>query len=72
MLTKLLCKWFKLISKDYFINKLIVLTYRMETSKDTLKMNYDTKQLTEWSFYKKMWTLKGRLKMLDELIDLLK
>lgn len=72
MLTKFLCKTFNLISKDYIVNKLIVLTYRMETSKDALKMKYDTKELSEWSYYKKMWILKGRLKMLDELIDLLK
>ncbi len=72
MLTKLLCKWFNLISRDDIVDRLSKQLYLMAMSKGVLKKKYDNKEISEWSYYKKLWQLMGRLSMLEELIDTLK
>jgi len=72
MFNKLLCKWFKLISRKDIVNRLSQKLYLMAMSKETLKKKYDTKEITEWTYYKKLWQLMGRLSMLEELIILLR
>lgn len=69
---KLLCKWFNLIKRDDIVDKLSKQLYLMAMSKKTLKHKYDTKEISEWTFYKKLWQLMGRLSMLEELIKLLR
>lgn len=72
MLTKFLCKIFKLISKKNIDIEFNILWDKIYWSQGDLKKKYDTKQLTEWTYYKKLWKLKGRLSMLQELIKLLR
>ncbi len=72
MLTKFICKLFNLIKHEDIVFQLSSLLYKMAMSKDTLKHKYDTKEITEWTFYKKLWMLRGRLQMLEDIIDTLK
>jgi len=72
MLTKLLCKWFKLISQKDMVDRLSKQLYLMAMSKDVLKKKYDNKQITEWTYYKKLWQLMGRLSMLEDLIKMMR
>lgn len=72
MLTKLLCKWFKLISQKDMVNRLSQQLYLMAMSKNVLKKKYDNKEISEWTYYKKLWQLRGRLQMLEDIIDTLK
>ena len=60
---------FNLISKRKLIDNLCMIMYGLELDRDTLKAKYDNKAISEWSYYKKLWNLRGRLSMLDEIID---
>jgi len=71
MLTKLLCKWFKLMPKSDIIDMLKAKYFAMEMSKEKLKEEYDNKEISEWSYYKKLWMLRGRLQMLEDISDTL-
>ena len=72
MLTKLLCKWFKLISQKDMVNRLSQQLYLMAMSKNVLKKKYDSKDITEWTYYKKLWQLMGRLSMLEETLKMMR
>lgn len=71
MLVKFLCRIFHLIPRDktITITELSISLHLMAMSKKTLKKKYDDKEISEWSYYKKLWQLMGRLSMLEELID---
>ena len=68
-MTNLLCKLFDLIKRKDIVFNLSSLLYKMAMSKDTLKQKYDKKEISEWTFYKKLWMLRGRLAMLEDVID---
>jgi len=71
MFTKIICKWFKLIKRDDIVDRLSKQLYLMAMSKETLKKKYDNKEISEWTFYKKLWQLMGRLSMLEETLKML-
>jgi len=43
--------------------------YGLELDRDTLKAEYDHKVITEWSYYREIWNLRGKLQMLDEIVN---
>ena len=43
--------------------------YGIELDRYTLQSQYDHKAITEWSYYRDLWNLRGKLQMLDEIID---
>lgn len=67
----LLCKLFNLIKRKDIVFRLSSLMYKMAMSKDTLKRKYDSGDISEWTYYKKLWQLYGRLSMLEEVIKLM-
>ena len=67
-----LCKIFKLIQRQDLINYMCSKLYKMAMSKDALKKKCDTKEITEWIYYKKYWQLLGRLSMLEGLIIMIR
>ena len=69
MLIKFLCKRFNLIPRTDFADKLVLMMYKMELERDILKAQYDHKSITEWSYYRDVWNLRGKLQMLEELIE---
>ena len=69
MLTNFLCKRFNLISKTKLIDDMCMIMYELENDRDILKAKYDNKAISEWSYYKHLWDLRGRLSMLEEIID---
>ncbi len=60
---------FGLINKTKLIDDLCMIMYKLELERDGLKANYDNKEITEWSFYKHLWNLRGKLQMLDEIVN---
>lgn len=72
MLTKFLCKAFKLISRQKMKEKLRSTMFEMSYTQSALKKKYDTNEISEWSYYKKLWKLMGRLSMLEEVIKMMR
>ena len=72
MLTKFLCKAFKLISRLEMKEILHNMLFKMAYTQTTLKAKYKNKEISEWLYYKKLWKLRGRLQMLEDIIDTLK
>ena len=66
-----ICKLFNLIKRKDIVFRLSSLMYKMALSKDALKQKYDNGEISEWTFYKKLWMLRGRLQMLEDVIDIL-
>ena len=60
---------FNLISKTKLIDDLCMIMYTLELDRDTLKAEYDSKAITEWSYYRDLWNLRGRLSMLEEIVN---
>jgi len=60
---------FNLISKRKLIDNLCMIMYGLELDRDTLKSQYDHKAITEWSYYRDLWNLRGKLQMLDEIVN---
>ena len=60
---------FNLISKTKLIDNLCMIIYKLELDRDTLKARYDNKECTEWSFYKHLWNLRGKLQMLEQIVN---
>ena len=60
---------FNLINKTKLIDKLCMIIYRLENERDALKMEYDEGVCTEWSYYRDLWNLRGKLQMLDEIVN---
>ena len=60
---------FNLISKTKLIDNLCQIIYRLENERDEIKVDYDNKVITEWSFYKHLWHLRGKLSILDEIVN---
>lgn len=67
-----LCKIFNLIKRVDIKTKLSKQYYLMSLSKNTLKKKYDSKEISEWGYYKKLWQLMGRLNMLEEIIEMMR
>ena len=65
----LLCKIFNLIKRKDIIFRLSSLMFKMAMSKNTLKRKYNSGDISEWTYYKKLWQLMGRLSMLEDIID---
>lgn len=63
---------FNLISKTKLIDKLCMMVDKIEVAKQKAKEAYDNREISEWAFYKQVWHLRGRLQMLEELINLLR
>jgi len=66
-----ICKLFNLIKRKDIVFYLSSLLYKMAMSKDTLKRKWDKGEISEWTYYKKLWQLMGRLSMLEDLIKML-
>jgi len=60
---------FNLISKTKLIDNLCMIMYGLERDRDILKTEYDHKTISEWSYYKHLWNLRGKLQMLDEIVN---
>ena len=60
---------FGLISKTKLIDDMCMIMYHLEQDRDRLKLQYDHKQITEWSYYKHLWNLRGKLQMLEEIVN---
>ena len=60
---------FGLISKTKLIDGLCMIIYGLEQDRDILKAKYDHKAIAEWSYYKHLWNLRGKLEMLDTIVD---
>ena len=60
---------FGLINKTKLIDDLCMIMYKLELERDTLKADYDNGEFPEWSYYKHLWNLRGRLQMLDEIVN---
>ena len=69
---KFLCKTFKLISRQKMKEKLRSTMFEMSYTQSALKKKYDTKEISEWGYYKKLWKLMGRLSMLEEVIKMMR
>ena len=60
---------FNLISKTKLIDYMCMIMYKLELERDDLKADYNNGDFPEWSYYKHLWNLRGRLSMLEEIID---
>ena len=60
---------FNLISKTKLIDNLCMIMYGLEQERDILKAKYDHKQITEWSYYRDLWNLRGKLELLEEFVN---
>ena len=60
---------FNLISKKKLIDNLCMIMYALENERDDLKANYDNKECTEWGYYRDLWHLRGKLQILDEIVN---
>jgi len=60
---------FGLISKTKLIDDMCMIMYRLEQDRDMLKSQYDHKAITEWSYYRDLWNLRGKLRMLEEIVN---
>ena len=69
MLTKFLCKRFNLISKTKLIDDMCIMVGKIEVAKQKAKADYDNKEISEWAFYKQLWNIRGKLKLLEDLIN---
>ncbi len=72
MLTKFICKLFNLISRQKMKVMLHDILFKMAYTQTKLKESYDNEDFSEWAYYKKLWKLRGRLLMLEDIIDTLK
>ena len=60
---------FGLVSKNKLILNLNLIVYGLESDRDILKNEYDHKAISEWSYYKHLWNLRGKLELLDEFVN---
>ena len=60
---------FGLISKNKLIDNLCMIMYRLENERDEIKVDYDNEEIAEWTYYKHLWNLRGKLQMLDEIVN---
>lgn len=43
--------------------------YKLELERDDLKADYDNEEMPEWTYYKHLWQLRGKLELLDEFVN---
>ena len=60
---------FNLISKNKLIDNLCMMVDKIEVAKQKAKETYDNREISEWAFYKSTWAMRGKLKLLEDLID---
>ena len=60
---------FNLVSKTKLIDNLCMIMYRLENERDEIKVDYDNEEMAEWTYYKLLWHLRGKLQMLDEIVN---
>jgi len=60
---------FNLISKTKLIDDLCMMVDKIEVAKLKAKETYDNREISEWAFYKQVWHMRGKLKLLEDLID---
>ena len=60
---------FNLVSKTKLIDNLCMIMYGLERDRDRLKSEYDHFVITEWSYYRDLWNLRGKLQMLVEIVN---
>ena len=60
---------FGLISKNRLIDYLCMVVDRREHDRDMLKMKYDNGEINEWTYYKHLWNLRGKLELLEEIVN---
>jgi hypothetical protein len=59
---------FGLISRNKLINNMEKLVKDLEKNKNIVKSQYDNKEIKEWSYYKILWTIRGKIQLLNDLI----
>lgn len=60
---------FNLISKTKLIDDLCMMVDKIEEAKKKSKEDYDNREISEWLYYKQVWHMRGKLKLLEDLID---
>ena len=60
---------FGLINKTKLIDDLCMMVDKIEAHKRRIKAEYDGNLISEWAFYKQLWNMRGKLKLLEDLID---
>ena len=60
---------FGLINKTKLIDDLCMMVDKIEAAKKIAKEEYDNREISEWAFYKRVWHIRGKLKLLEDLID---
>ena len=60
---------FNLVSKTKLIDNLCMIMYGLEQDRNLLKEAYDIKAITEWGYYRDLWNLRGKLQILDEIVN---
>lgn len=70
MFKKFLCKTFNLILKQDLVSEMTQMYYRALDKQATIKHEWKSGRLAEWSYYKMFWRIEGRLSALRELIKL--
>jgi len=60
---------FGLINKTKLIDDLCMMVDKIEAHKRRIKAEYDGNLISEWAFYKHLWNLRGKLQMLDEIVN---
>ncbi len=60
---------FNLISKTKLIDDLCMMVDKIEEAKKKSKEDYDNREISEWLYYKQVWNLRGKLQMLDEIVN---
>lgn len=68
-MTNFICKLFHLIPRNELLTRLGLTKALMEVTENGLRNKWKAKELTEWSFYKKLWTLRGRVRMLEDIAN---
>ena len=67
-----LCKRYGLMKKYIIINYLTIKVNCLELDKHGHKAQYDIKQISEWEYYKQLWQIRGKLEILENIIDVLR
>ena len=60
---------FGLISKNKLIDNLCMMVDKIEVAKQKAKESYDNREISEWGFYKQVWHMRGKLQILDEIVN---
>ena len=59
------------VFKKKFVLKLRLLALHMSVSEEGLRNKWKEDEFSEWEFYKRLWKLKGRLAMIEDILKIL-